>query len=207
MPAVEQSSPAAPVAPDPVEEEGRWRYETACHEAGHLIAARVLAEEAGLPVSPGGAAALLPGGGGLTYAVRRRDSSKFDSAVLAAAGPAAGALARRTRPPRGEVAALTEAQPPGGLSPATYSGVVAAYEAGGVSDAETVRAYCTASIQGPHVWASRWRTVHATARRLVREHRREILAVAGVLYLRGIILPSEIENIAGRRPAQSKERP
>jgi hypothetical protein len=191
-----EAPPAAPTVED-LEEEARRkrrrRWETAVHEAAHIIVSKVLAEESGLPVGHIGAF-LLPGGGGLAYPAR--GLSKLDSTIAIAAGPASLPIARRYGPPRGKVAPITETQAPEGISLSAFAGVAHDHEQG-ISDRELVAVFCTRSHTGPTAWSGMWRKVYAKVREILHDpaRKREILVVGRHLYRHGCVLPSEIEGI------------
>lgn len=201
-PTAPSKEPAAPPELD-LERERQERWRLSVHESAHLVVSLVLAEEGCL--QPGLVGAFLLPGGGLSYPAWK-DFSKLDTAIVSAAGPASSPIARKYRPPRGEVAPISAVNPPEGISVGTFSGI-AADHAGGIPDAELVKVYCTSTNSGPTAWAGRWRMVHAMTRKILREHRQEILAIARALFRSGAVLPSEIEGIlAGTMPAKQETR-
>jgi hypothetical protein len=188
-----------------LEKHRRWRV--SLHEADHVIVGVVLAKRAHEPSDRAGAALLC--GGGLAYIGGHTDVGEpafdLDGAVLAAAGEAGERLASRYRPPRLKTppAPITPDAPPTGMSAKTLA-LFEADHATATRDSDAVRAFCTRGRNGA-LWSKRWRAVHREAWRIVRDHRREVRAVARRLFADAVILPSEVRAIMPPPPALEDE--
>jgi hypothetical protein len=157
----------------------RWR--TCLHEAGHVVAARVLLKDAG-------AAAVVLDAGGLAYIDVPDLLLTCDHALAVAAGPAAESLADVYTPP-------TEAPDPAavvsGDAPASKSlhASFAADLRAGASDAVRLARWCCERCPNePDRWARRHVWITHEAGFFVRNHAQEIASIATRLYARGIVL-------------------
>lgn len=152
------------------------RWVTAVHEAGHIVATRVLG---GRSVG----AVLFSAGGGAAYV---GELGAFETALMTACGPAAECLAEVHSPP--------DVADRGNLPVAETIDCDAAEELRadlGPSDDRRIAEWAITGHEAePDRWARRHAWIHREAELLVRRHERAILAVASELYARGVAGPS-----------------
>lgn len=178
----------------------RWR--TSLHEAGHVAAIIVLARRHHeIPTLCG---AMLVSGGGLAYGTypAKENPCYPDGAIIAASGKHGEKLANRFRPPRlqEQPTAITPDTPPAKMSTETFKGFEQDHKEGAF-DSDKVRDYCTRTKIG-ELWSRRYKEVHREARQIIRDHKREVIAIARLLYERGMVSSSEIAEIMPPLPLE-----
>jgi hypothetical protein len=166
---------------DTLPQDARWQ--TALHEASHAVTALALGgrcERLTIHSDGSGIASL--------------DAlSMFDHAVAVAAPVAAMQLFADEPAPSMPAPIAVAADDRGDSTDATPRPDLAVLSACqprkfAASDASTVAAFCTHTLETqPERWASRYHLVHETARRVVEDHRQQILAVARALFSRGTL--------------------
>lgn len=201
MTVLDNLAPAVDAEPEPTttpaDDARRRRWRVAAHEGGHLVA--VLA--GGFSADT---AVVLPGGGGWAVFYRRaprtrRRMTRFESAVIAAAGPVGEQLAETHDVPQAPRPVLR-----GSLE-------IVAAEARAVLDAqeqsagpdiddceldlETVARHATATADWA-AWSDRAAYVHERAGMLLCEHSDLHRALSVALFHRGFMDADEIENVA-----------
>jgi len=168
----------------------RWR--TSIHEASHAVASIVL----------GGRCErlnLYPDDSGLALL---RELSPFNHAVAVASAAAAEDLLADEIPPGPEPKPRTIAgREAFDVQPTVDLAVLASRlphdEA--ISDERAIALFCIGGLEheNPQRWVNRYYFVHVVAQRVVSDHRRQILAVASELFLRGVLHQHEISQIIG----------
>ena len=169
------------------------RWQTAVHEAAHACAAVAIGGECSrLAIfSDGGGLATLDG------------LTPFGIAIATAAATAAvELLGSEPPPPEPDPAASDVRQAVGYLTPSEELAALASRFPADTtpSDERTIALYCITrcEVEGPEHWVARFHKVHARARRVVEDHRVQILSVARALFARGVLHTHDIEKEMGR---------
>lgn len=160
------------------------RWTVAIHEAGHAVAAFVLT---GTRV----VATLHENGGGAAWP--HEELSPTDTAIMTAAGPLAEPLANRYAAP--DIPPQVAGNTPSPALPTleTVATLETAAELKSVftksiADHVVIARWCIAGLEKhPERWAQRHAWVQTLAARLIRDHEQQIVEVARVLYLRGVV--------------------
>ena len=170
-------------------DEVRRRWNTTIHESCHVVVAAVLRLNPQMAV-------LMPGGGGMiTYGWPGLGG--FRRAVVAVAGCIAWEMkfptptALPTRPP----VTLTNTQ---------VCMLEAAYEESPMSDAEVVAAWAD---RLPARFVQRIDRATQTARGILQRHEANVLHIALSLWMRGILLPNDLQPLLPKRPRKATETP
>jgi hypothetical protein len=181
---------------DKSEHDQFLRWKISLHESAHLVTAVVLSHHRCIP-SKQACAWLLPDNAGLTHAGydEMANVHNVDSAVYAAAGEHGERLVNRFRPPRlrTKPATITPATPPTGLSKETFKAICKSVRQV-PRDSDYVRAFCTQTRDG-NLWSKRYKEVHKQAAQIIKDHRREVIAIARKLYEHGLVLSRDIAEI------------
>jgi len=152
------------------------RWVTAVHEAGHIVATRLLG---GRSVG----AVLFSAGGGAAYV---DELGTFEAALMTACGPAAECLADLHSPP--DVADRGELPVAETIDRDAAEDLRADL---GPSDDRRIAEWAITGCEAePDRWARRHAWIHREAYLLVRRHEHAILAVASELYAHGVAGPS-----------------
>ncbi len=147
------------------------RWVTAVHEAGHIVATRVLGGRS--------VGAVLFSAGGAAYV---GDLGAFEDALMTACGPAAERLVELHTPP--EVADRADLPVAETIDRDTAEDLRADL---GPSDDRRIAEWAITGYEAePDRWARRHAWIHREADLLVRRHERTILAVASELYAHGV---------------------
>jgi hypothetical protein len=173
----------------------RYRWRTAIHEAGHVVIACVTTGKflAG--------AQILFADCGCAYLPEQHDD--FLCAVAVAAGRAAEVLAERHDPPA--VPRSAGKPSPKLRTRAIHDGLKSDRRAS-IPDTVVLARWAIAHVEDePGRWESRLRWVYRTAEDLVAHHEASILAVAALLYSRGIVLSADVARILGRTEQPKEE--
>lgn len=159
------------------------RWTVAIHEAGHAVAAFVLT---GTRV----VATLHENGGGAAWP--HEELSPTDTAIMTAAGPLAESLANRYAAP--DIPPVARNTPSPALPTLeTVATIETAAELKSVftksiADHVVIARWCIAGLEKhPQRWVQRHAWVQTLAARLIRDHEQQIVKVARVLYLRGVV--------------------
>ncbi|MFN7429953.1 MAG: hypothetical protein ACK54T_04775 [bacterium] len=171
------------------------RWTVALHEAGHAVAGFALT---GTRV----VATLHNDGGGAAWP--REELPPTDRAIMTAAGPIAESLAERHGPPEvepslGSQKSLSPQALPTLESVATpeTAAALSVDIARAVPDHVSLARWCISGIEDqPLRWAQRHAWITRLATRLVGEHEAQIVEVARVLYLRGVVSVPLLERTA-----------
>jgi hypothetical protein len=160
------------------------RWQAAIHEAGHAVAA---AREGLRPKFA------LVSDSGMGRTVHDAAVDPFANALIAAAGPAAEALAETYEPPRLRYATATSKRA------ACIEPMVAAVEAvehdrPPMLDWQVVATHAT-SIPDHRQWTARAERVHGLAARLIHLNHWAVLLVARRLYRRGMLTSRDFERL------------
>jgi len=167
------------------------RWQTAVHEAAHACAALAIGGECSRVAifSDGGGLATLDG------------LTPFGVAIATAAATAAvELLGSEPPPPPPDPAALDVRQGVDALTPREEMAFLAVrFPLETVpGDDRAIALYCIGGFENePERWADRYYKVHARARRVVEDHRQQILAVARALFARGVLRQPDIEKEIG----------
>lgn len=162
------------------------RWTVALHEAGHAAAGFALTGSRVV-------ATLHSDGGGAAWLIDELPPT--DRAIMTAAGPLAESLADHHAPPDADpTSAVQPAVSPRALptlesiaTPETTADLQSSI-ARAVPDHVSLARWCIAGVEDqPERWAQRHAWITRLATRLVGEHETQIVEVARVLYLRGVV--------------------
>jgi hypothetical protein len=161
------------------------RWETALHEAGHVVAGTLLLRDTKC------GAVVLESAGGMAFINVSEPLRTFNEALAIAAGSAAGELADRYPVPATEPAPVPAVRKDASPHQTSYPALSAMPS---IPDSVRLARWCCEQCPDePDRWAKRHVWIQREAEFFVRDHAQEIVAFATQLYVHGFFTQSRMK--------------